>query len=321
MTDPEKTPGSIDQVLRAVQGSRVSLFRQDMDLKYQWIENPFAGLSTASVVGLTDMDILPEPAASIATSRKRAAIMNGESCKFDLSVLSDGLTRIFEVFVCPEFDLDGNAVGLTGSVVDISRERQQAQSMANLILEVSHRSKNLLAIVQSIASQTVAGENSAKSYSDRFVSRLQCLSRTQDIVTARDWQGAGLIELINAQIDGTAIDGQILMHCADIFLTPSAALHVGLAMHELIQNAEDNAHSPLSMQLSASDDAQMPTMISCRTVYRDPGSRKPLGRFSCSVLERAAPQSVSGKAQLQQDDNVLVYALCIGSDATIERGF
>ena len=73
----------------------------------------------------------------------------------------------------------------------------------------------------------------------RFRGRLQSLASSQDLVTSSNWRGADLGELVLGQVAATArrratrceLEGE------RPWLNPNAALHVGLALHELVANS------------------------------------------------------------------------------------
>lgn len=307
---------SSGEILLAIRGSRVAIFSQDTDLRYRWVENLPDGLGPAGT-GATEADIFPEPAASVVLDQKRKVLTSGESHTFELPVLLNGITRIFEIFVHPEFDQLGLVAGVTGSAVDVSRERRQAQSMAKLILEVSHRSRNMLAIVQSIAAQTAMQESSVEVYRDRFVGRLQSLSRTQDIITALDWMGARAGELVEAQIEGIANRRRMSVDCAAIYLTPASALHVGLAIHELAANVMDGSEvakdQAIAIRITETGQEEMPVRLTWTESHGAKASR--FSAFAKSVLERAAPQAVDGRAVLTEGAERTEYVLHIGATA------
>jgi two-component sensor histidine kinase len=310
----EPEPVSAEQVLRAISGSRVVIFNQDLDLRYRWVQNPTVEFAAFDFVGKTDDEILPEAAAKLSIEIKQLVMETGESQTFDLPVVVDDSIRFFEVCVHRDVDKDGKPSGVIGSAIDVTYEREQARSLAALILEVSHRSRNLLAIVQSMAVQTARSESSIDIYCDRFVGRLQSLSRSQDIITASDWQGADADGLVQAQLDGF-IDGERLsIKCADISFAPSAALYVGLAIHELAASAghalEDRR---ISIELTQTGDEEHPVLLHWRE--QTDGQVRSFGTFAKSILERATPRAVDGEAELDVTDRLLSYRLRIGGSA------
>jgi len=141
----------------------------------------------------------------------------------------------------------GQLCGILTVAENITELRARQEMLDVLLREVSHRSKNLLAIIQSIAAQTARFSRSTAEFLQKFQGRLQSLSSSQDLVTESDWRGARLQDLIRAQMrfypaaaeaGGAAGAGcQIEISGENPYLFPSAALHMGLALHELAVNS------------------------------------------------------------------------------------
>ena len=134
---------------------------------------------------------------------------------------------------------DGSARRLINVATDIT-ERKTAESHQRFLLgELSHRSKNLLTIVQAIADQTLRGCNDLNEFKNRFDSRLQGLAASNDLLARGDWQGTSLNALIELQL-APFIDlpsPQIEIHGPNVDLATEAAQALGLALHELATNA------------------------------------------------------------------------------------
>jgi len=125
-----------------------------------------------------------------------------------------------------------NGVSLT--FVDISDMVAAEAQQKILTAELSHRVKNTLAVVSSIAERTLP-DNVKKS---DLIGRLHALGHTHDVLSESGWKEAGLCELISAELSphGTG-DGALQISGPSIMLRPQAALFMALALHELSTNA------------------------------------------------------------------------------------
>lgn len=127
-----------------------------------------------------------------------------------------------------------------GSVRDITEHKRDDEQVHMLMREVTHRSKNLLAIIQAMARQTVKDSLSAVEFEDRFSARLRGLSCSHELLASQDWRGASLKELAEGHLshlreqhgDRVGIEGPI------VFVRPEAAQNIGLALNELGSNAQ-----------------------------------------------------------------------------------
>lgn len=128
---------------------------------------------------------------------------------------------------------------VVASILDISVRRQAEERMHLVMRELTHRSKNLLAVIQAIARQAAATSPDIEAFHRDFAERLRGLARSHDLLVARNWAGAPICDLVRSQLaflgpsdaDRIEIDGESMM------LMPEAAQNLGLALHELATNA------------------------------------------------------------------------------------
>jgi len=124
--------------------------------------------------------------------------------------------------------------GVSLTFVDISGMVAAEEQQKILTAELSHRVKNTLAVVSSIAERTLA-DNVIKS---NLIGRFHALGHTHDVLSESGWTEAGLRELISAQLSPHgAGDGALQISGPPVMLKPQAALFITLALHELSTNA------------------------------------------------------------------------------------
>ncbi len=108
---------------------------------------------------------------------------------------SDGVYRWFLARAEPMRDEAGQITSWFGSSTDIDAIKQAEQQRTTLIHELNHRVKNTLATVQSLASnslRTVQPQQARRA----FEGRLLALSKTHDVLTRENWEGAELREVV-----------------------------------------------------------------------------------------------------------------------------
>lgn len=125
---------------------------------------------------------------------------------------------------------------LVGVLQDITQRRQEEQRREILAGELDHRVKNVLAAVQSVASQSARKTTSLDAFLKTFTGRLKAMASAHELLTATRWGGAYLRDVVAAELGGLA-PGQIGSQGPELFLTPRAASAVALALHELAANA------------------------------------------------------------------------------------
>jgi two-component system, chemotaxis family, CheB/CheR fusion protein len=151
----------------------------------------------------------------------------------------DGSDVDIELTVMPIRGIDGAIIAVAATARDIA-ERKQAEVHRTLLLhELSHRVKNALASVQSLAMETLRTAPTIDAFRDNFVARLIALSNTHDLLTRGEWQGAALGDVIEAELAPYQSAGheRWMTRGPNISLTPKMALALGMAFHELATNA------------------------------------------------------------------------------------
>lgn len=295
----------------------ICVLHQDHGHRFDLAENPPAAWPVQELIGLTEPDVFPADIAAIFSAAHDGVRASGEdrTIEFDLG---EGLRR--RTFEAQLIDDDE---GVLTVITDITEDRAREASVAALLREVSHRSKNLLAIVQSVAMQTAHHSTNMQDFLDRFRGRLHALSSTQDLVTESDWRGTYLHSLITAQL--MRVGSNRLTHVRitgeNPLLGPNASLHIGLAIHELGANAV--LHGALANDKAGQIwvDAQ---------IVEHPGQQADLviewqevgieidavnqPRFGTLVLERIVPLSVGGTAQFFVESDSVRYRLVVPAD-------
>jgi two-component sensor histidine kinase/integral membrane sensor domain MASE1 len=118
-----------------------------------------------------------------------------------------------------------------GYVHDVTGRRTMTE-------ELSHRTRNLLTVVQSVAYHT-ARHTDAESFADALNERMAGLLRRHDLLDSREWQGVTMDDLLRSQLSHLAdlLDDRIRLDGPDVMLKPAAAQILGMAVHELATNA------------------------------------------------------------------------------------
>ncbi len=192
--------------------------------------------------------------------------------------VSDGVERWVAAKGRAHF-VDGVAVRMTGTARDITERKRWEDHIQLLMREVTHRSKNLLAVIQAMARQTKLASRDVNDFEVRFSGRLQALAASHDLLVQRDWHGVSISELVRSQL-GHYLDhhaGQIEIEGQGLIVTPEAAQNIGLAVHELSTNAAK--YGALSVPEGR---------VEVRWQRVRPGSDE--GRFCMSWTERGGPE-------------------------------
>lgn len=307
-------------MLRALRNTGIIVIYQATDLRVSWAQNvPSGWAADGDIVGKTDGEFLPGPGADRIIDLKRSVLASGqqETLEFRDSVDSGG--RWYDIWIDADRDEDDGTInGLVTTIVEITERKHREQTLRTLLREVSHRSKNLLAIIQSIATQTGRYSRDIDTFLDRFRGRLQSLASSQDLVTSSNWRGAMLRELVDGQVarfQGEA-DDSVRFVGEDVYLNPNAALHIGLALHELVVNsmshgalAHPRGRASLTSQIDRQHDGGARTLVLTWSETTDARDMREEPRFGSVALERVVPLSLDGTASIHVGEDRLDYRL------------
>jgi PAS domain S-box-containing protein len=129
---------------------------------------------------------------------------------------------------------DGKRVVLA-TVVDISERRKAVETQRLIVNEMRHRMQNLFAIVHALATRSLDEKQSIREARPMLLSRIQALAHAHAMLADAAWQGAPLNHVTRATLD--AFTDRATISGCDITVTPSAAQHFALILHELATNA------------------------------------------------------------------------------------
>ncbi|WP_164730411.1 sensor histidine kinase [Pelagibacterium montanilacus] len=302
--------------IRALGRTPVSIFYQSSDLTYQWAENVPDAMGGGDVVGRTDHDLLPSLAADRLTASKLKVLEAGDPQRFELPVNLGGEVRWFDVWIDPDRDQGNRVAGVFTTLIEMTDQKRREVQLKNLLREVSHRSKNLLAIVLSLASQTARSSSTLSGFVGAFSGRLQAIARAQDLVTDRDWRGALMSDLISRQLALFRGDKALPVKVSgeDLVISPSAALYVGLAIHELAANSVRSGQLvalsgsiDVSTRIETLADGGRALVLEWSELGAGTGGEmEPLTR---AFLENVVPLAVEGSGSLAADGEGMRYVL------------
>ena len=200
-----------------------------------------AGLSRGDVIGKKFWDCYwwrDNPAEVARMQDAIADATKGHIQRYDAEVRMEGDSTIWiDFMLSPVFDDDGDVSQLIASAFDISDRKRTEKRVTYAMREVNHRSKNLLAVVQSMLRQM--RPTNLDDFVHGFGQRLRALSDCQELLLKADDEDPLLEDLIQSQLApfGSSICGRVRLHGPDLHIRPETAQSMGMAVYELITNA------------------------------------------------------------------------------------
>ena len=302
----------------ALRASGVTVMTQDRDLVITWISRGSYGRSVASVIGMPQSEVIPESALAAVTNLKRGVIATGQPARGDIRFAYDGQEIWHDLTVHPLTDEHGTVTGVIAGEIDITRYKEQEGRIRLLMRELTHRSKNLLTVIQAIMRQTASNSSSVADFEARFSARLQSLAGSHDLLVREDWQGASMGELARSQL-GHYIDrvgSQIELSGEPMRVPPDAAQYIGMAMHELATNAAKYGalSSPdgkvrISWHVTRAPDGTPMCHLSWEESGGPPVVRPSARGFGRVVIERTVARALHGEVSIDYAPSGLRWAV------------
>ncbi len=147
----------------------------------------------------------------------------------------DGSTVPLSITVSPLRNRMGQIVGASKIARDIT-ERQKAEDLQRILIdELNHRVKNTLAVVKSIAQQSLRRAASPEAFARSFSGRIDSLARAHEQLAHEQMKGASLAQLV---LDQAVLGSpRVTFSGPQIFLPPYLSVQIALILHELGTNA------------------------------------------------------------------------------------
>lgn len=266
------------------------------------------GYTAEEVLGRKADFLVPDKVLSERRANMQR-LLAGEAIEYQTRGLrKDGQSIDVWIRGAPVRGLDGNLVGGSLIIRDITAQTQREAHVRFLMRELTHRSKNLLAVIQAMARQSLSLLTTPEEFVIRFSERLSGLAGSHDLLSSDDWAGASLTQLIRSQLQhyGDLFGTRILLQGPDLILRPEAAQNIGIALHELSTNAAKFGalsvpQGTVTVSWQLASDATDGRRMRMRWEEQGGPAVTPPGHkgFGHMVMDRITGQALGGKSQAQ----------------------
>ena len=162
----------------------------------------------------------------------------GESARLDAELCRRDSTTIPVSLSIAPIKGGNETIAVSVTIEDITERKRFEERQLLMNRELAHRVKNSLAVIQAMARHTLRSSPTPQAFTTAFEGRLQAMSTSHNLLTASQWEGAELRELIREQL-APSIAGadRLKLSGPSLKLPPGIATSLGLVLHELSTNA------------------------------------------------------------------------------------
>jgi two-component system, chemotaxis family, CheB/CheR fusion protein len=191
------------------------------------------------------------------------------------------------------------------AIDDVTARRGAEAHRDVLISEMSHRVKNVLAAVQSIASQTLRQSGSLEGFKAAFNGRLHALASAHDLLVDEGWAGSDMRQLVRRTLEPYRAAGErIRVNGPELTLRAQAGVALIMILHELATNAAkygalSTPNGTLDVNWQQEDDGGGPQIRLRWIEAGGPPVKAPSRRgFGSELIERSTIHELHGQAVL-----------------------
>lgn len=159
-----------------------------------------------------------------------------EACDAEVLIeRPDGSRVTVVVNIRPLKDRLGELTGAINCFHDVTERKKAEQRQLFLMNELEHRDKNLLAVVTSIVSHSLAGTRPLAEAREVLMQRIQALARSQSVLATGGFQGSAVTDIVRLELE--AFSDRIEAAGPAMILNPKVAQAFAFVVHELATNA------------------------------------------------------------------------------------
>lgn len=213
----------------------------------------------------------------------------------------------------PVRDEGGRVVEWLGTTTDVQQLKELQERQEIMVAELQHRTRNLIAVVRSIAQQTMAQTGPTEAFRDEFNHRLEALARVQGLLSRSDEEPITIEALIRMELGALGAKtepGRIEIEGPPARIRSAVVQTLALALHELATNARkygalSSDQGQLQVRWQTYTDAKGERLALHWTetggqpsgLHNDSG-----GGYGRELIERALPYSLNARTSFELDE-------------------
>ena len=278
------------------------------------------GYTADEIVGTSERVLFTEDADEEFEEKYRH-LRHGEHVSRDaVRRRKDGTLIDVAINAAPMRTPEGRIVGFSAVLRDISERKRTEKHLRVVMRELSHRTKNLLAVIMAMVRQTARTSTDVDVLQSELIQRLQSLSASHDLLVAEDWVGASVRQLVQAVLQPFIGNGSKALDSEgpEVLVNATAAQNLGLALHELATNAAKyGALSTPGGQVRVrwnfleGDDGRMRLHFAWQETGGPAVAAPTIQGFGRVVIERVAAQALNAVVSYEFDEDGVRWSINI----------
>ena len=206
---------------------------------------------------------------------------------------------------------EGRALRMIGALADVTERKRAEAQQALLLAELNHRVRNILAVITSLATQSIRRSSDLSEFNEAFVGRLQALSRVHGLLTKSNWTTTTLDAVAREALaphDPADGSGHIRIAGPASALSPRTAQAFSLLFHELGTNAvkygalsQDEGRVDLAWQVVTLSEGPERITIVWSEIGGPPVAQPTRRGFGSLLIEQTVRFELKGTSEVRYD--------------------
>lgn len=203
-----------------------------------------------------------------------------------------------------------------------SRDRREAEEQSRFLMrEMTHRAKNQYALIAAIARRAAKESSNTTQLLATLSEALNSLARSADLLAGRGWESVDINDLVRAQLEPFGASGDQISVCGPkVWLNPTAAQTIGLALHELATNAAKYG----SLSVSEGTVLVRWTMDEAFTMEWREADGPPVAEpkrsgFGTLVIQKMTARGLGGQVDLTYAESGVVWKLVVPRETVLSH--
>lgn len=128
-------------------------------------------------------------------------------------------------------------VSMVGTTQDETERIQSEEQQKLLVLELDHRVKNMLTVIEVLIDRSLENAQSPDALAASIRARIGAMGRVHDKLSRSKWSGVDLKTIVDEELAPFRTPYNLTLAGPAVLLSPAAALALSMTVHELATNA------------------------------------------------------------------------------------